>query len=169
MVRVGTSEGWRLPVVGTIRNGIEEVVVHWRALLRASLAPAMVSGALAASGAWKHDDLMFFAKMAAQLIPESLIAMSCHRIVLLGEQSLPDPLGVYWTSRETRFLLWWALVLHGGSIAVGAIIGLTGGFVVGAGYGMGLRASWVWVLGAVSPILLAAPYVVARLLAEAAE
>ena len=66
-----------------------------------------MSGALAVSGTFKNDDLMFYALVVVQTIPPALIAISCHRIVLLGEASLPDPRDVYWTSRETRFLLWW--------------------------------------------------------------
>lgn len=35
-----------------------------------------------------------------------MFATSCHRLVLLGENSLPHRWGVFWTERETRFLGW---------------------------------------------------------------
>jgi hypothetical protein len=35
-----------------------------------------------------------------------IFATSCHRLVLLGENSLPHRWGVFWTERETRFLGW---------------------------------------------------------------
>jgi len=35
-----------------------------------------------------------------------IIATVCHRVVLLGENSLPHRWGMFWTERETRFLGW---------------------------------------------------------------
>jgi hypothetical protein len=35
-----------------------------------------------------------------------IIATACHRAVLLGEDSLPNRWGMFWTERETRFLGW---------------------------------------------------------------
>jgi len=35
-----------------------------------------------------------------------VIATACHRVVLLGENSLPNRWGLFWTERETRFLGW---------------------------------------------------------------
>jgi hypothetical protein len=34
----------------------------------------------------------------------SLIAVSCHRIVLLGETSLPSTWGLYWSTRELGYI-----------------------------------------------------------------
>ncbi|MEL6302448.1 MAG: hypothetical protein AAFV47_11055 [Pseudomonadota bacterium] len=36
----------------------------------------------------------------------ALFATVVHRVVLLGEPSLPNRLGIFWTERETRFLVW---------------------------------------------------------------
>ena len=36
----------------------------------------------------------------------ALFAIVVHRVVLLGEDSLPDRWGIFWTDRETRFLGW---------------------------------------------------------------
>ncbi len=35
-----------------------------------------------------------------------MIAVICHRGILLGEQAIPSPRGLFWTPREWRFLLW---------------------------------------------------------------
>ncbi len=35
-----------------------------------------------------------------------IFATACHRVVLLGENSLPHRWGLFWTERETRFLGW---------------------------------------------------------------
>ena len=35
-----------------------------------------------------------------------MFATICHRIVLLGEESLPNRWGLFWSVRETRFLAW---------------------------------------------------------------
>ncbi len=36
----------------------------------------------------------------------ALFAIVVHRVVLLGEDSLPNRWGIFWTERETRFLGW---------------------------------------------------------------
>ncbi|MGI9238686.1 MAG: hypothetical protein ACR2QZ_14910 [Woeseiaceae bacterium] len=36
----------------------------------------------------------------------AIFATVCHRLVLLGENSLPHRWGMFWTERETRFLGW---------------------------------------------------------------
>jgi hypothetical protein len=36
----------------------------------------------------------------------AIFATACHRVVLLGEDSLPNRWGMFWTKRETRFLGW---------------------------------------------------------------
>ena len=36
----------------------------------------------------------------------AVLAMIVHRVVLLGEHSLPNRWGLFWTERETRFLGW---------------------------------------------------------------
>ena len=35
-----------------------------------------------------------------------LFATNCHRVILLGEDSIPHKLGLYWSSNETRFIGW---------------------------------------------------------------
>ena len=40
-----------------------------------------------------------------------IMATACHRIVLIGENSLPHRWGLFWTERETRFLGWFIGIL----------------------------------------------------------
>lgn len=45
--------------------------------------------------------------LALALLPFYVIfATACHRVVLLGENSIPNRWGMFWTERETRFLGW---------------------------------------------------------------
>ena len=63
-----------------------------------------------------------------------IIATACHRIVLLGESSLPHRWGMFWTERETRFLGWligiWFLYF-GLSLPTGIILVLSSTIFVG--------------------------------------
>ena len=47
-----------------------------------------------------------------------LIAISCHRLVILGVDSLPSAWGLFWSGRETRFLGWMFLI----AFSSGAIV-----------------------------------------------
>lgn len=47
-----------------------------------------------------------FALVLATLPLYALFATIVHRVVLLGEHSLPNRYGIFWTERETRFLGW---------------------------------------------------------------
>ncbi len=54
----------------------------------------------------------------------ALLATTVHRVILLGEHSLPSPSGVYWTERETRFTGWLigiAILFFALSLPVGLI------------------------------------------------
>jgi hypothetical protein len=52
-----------------------------------------------------------------------LFAMSCHRVVLAGEDSIPNRWGLYWTARETRFV-GWSLVIVLITIPLGIVVQL---------------------------------------------
>ena len=75
-----------------------------------------------------------FALLLVALPLYALFATVVHRVVLLGEQSLPNRWGIFWTERETRFLGWligiWflhvALSFPTGIIAVAFSMAFTG-------------------------------------------
>jgi hypothetical protein len=104
----------RLPIAPTLSGAVRELVVHYRSLLRALLIPAGLI-ALArlyllfsllnlrdwGSSHMKAASVAFFVTSGVAAV---LIAISCHRIILLGAESLPNRWGVYWTRRELAFL-----------------------------------------------------------------
>ncbi len=100
-----------------VADAISEVVRQRVALITAAFPPMIV--------------ILLYDVVTAQIAPTSVpvqlvfslgalplyavFATVVHRIVLLGEHSLPHPWGLFWTERETRFLGWlfgiWVLYL----------------------------------------------------------
>ena len=87
-------------------EAIAEVYRHRITLLRGTLLP--FAGILlvdvfagAANTAWGRLAWSF-----AVFPLYALLATTVHRVILLGEHSLPSPSGVYWSERETRFTGW---------------------------------------------------------------
>lgn len=63
-----------------------------------------------------------------------IIATACHRVVLLGEDSLPHRWGMFWTERETRFLGWLigiCFLYFGLSLPIGILLALFSSIFVG--------------------------------------
>lgn len=91
-----------LPIVGTL---IAAGVDVWRLrihLLQALLAPAIL--------------LLAFAWLPPLLLPlryavYAVFAITCHRIVLLGPESLPNRWGIYFSRRELRYALYALIVV----------------------------------------------------------
>jgi hypothetical protein len=108
--------------VRILRGAVVEVVGKWRPLLRALILPAvlMTATSLAAlyamvwyfdmGGSMKRLAVLGYTQFVIWLLLYVLFGMSCHRIILLGEGSLPSRFGIYWTMRETRFMGWVILV-----------------------------------------------------------
>lgn len=108
--------------VRILRGAVFEVVTRWRPLLRALILPTVLIMALtyttqylmqwqyATYGSMEGLKALGYLQFAVWLLLYALFAMSCHRVILLGEESLPSRYGIYWTMRETRFLGWVVLV-----------------------------------------------------------
>lgn len=97
----------RLPIVGVVREAVGLAARHWRALLAALIGPAAVLAALdVALRRAGGDPRWALALWVPDCLVYALYAVSCHRIVLLGADSLPNRWGVYWTARELRFVGW---------------------------------------------------------------
>jgi len=48
-----------------------------------------------------------------------IVAVVCHRLILLGDDSLPNRLGFFWSQRETRFTGWFFMLgLLGAAMAL---------------------------------------------------
>jgi hypothetical protein len=101
-----------LPVLATIREALCEVASKWRPLAKALLAPAVALAWLDLSEArlgevhWVTILLWPLAVCASVMY-----GVSCHRVVLLGEESLSNSWGLCFTRREFRFAGWWVLLL----------------------------------------------------------
>jgi hypothetical protein len=115
----------RLPVIATVK---EAILVVWQRridLFRALLATALVLAALDVAKSHLTKGFGLLVSLLG-LFVFTLFAVTCHRIVLLGETSVPT-YGVHsWTSRETRFV-GWSLVMAFYVLLVILPIGLIGG------------------------------------------
>jgi len=94
-----------------LQDAISEVSSKWPALLRALALPA--SGTAMATILVLKDGYsanLQWALVIPMLAFYALFATSCHRIILLGAESLPNEFGIYWSYRETRFAGWLVVV-----------------------------------------------------------
>ncbi len=129
------SPAFRLPIWAIIRDAVLAIAREWKTLLRMIAFPALAVVAInvvVASQLDQEDPVGLFqehplgASLAMVLSTGfgTMIAVSCHRLVILGVDSLPSAWGVFWSSRETRFLGWAALIygsFMGGMLLVGRL------------------------------------------------
>ena len=115
----------RLPVWATIREAVQAIAKEWKALLKGIAVPALVLAAVNVFFQRNPEyveavfpDLASYLQALLQIVAESalsvgfamMIAISCHRLVILGVDSLPSAWGLFWSRRETRFLGWSMLI-----------------------------------------------------------
>src|SRR3989475_4252641 len=152
----------RLPVVATIKKAFLVVWQKRLVLFRALIVTGLVLAALnvAQSHFLKGVGWVSIVMANATLcwVVFTLFAITCHRIVLLGDASVPE-YGLHsWTSRETRFFGWGAVVfLYVLLIVVPVILVIVGAAFAGVPFTKGYEKYW--------GLLAAVPamYVVARL------
>ena len=90
-----------------VAEAIAEVVRKRATLIGAAFLPIISIFAIniiAAEMAPSMAVQLFLAFLTFPLY--AVFAIVVHRVVLLGEHSLPNPRGVFWTEREWRFLGW---------------------------------------------------------------
>lgn len=77
---------------------------HWRSLLLALAFPAAAMFGVAWIAEWLElgDPIGSMAGLPFY----ALFAISCHRVIILGDESLPNSFGLSWSCRETRFVGW---------------------------------------------------------------
>ena len=120
----------RLPVWATIREAVQAIAKEWKALLKAIAVPALGLAAVAVVTDREYLEGVFPSPPGypGVLLPlflpallsapfATMISVSCHRLVILGVDSLPSAWGLFWSRRETRFLGWSALI----AIPVGVV------------------------------------------------
>lgn len=92
------------------------------------------------------------------LVVFTLFAVTCHRIVLLGETSVPEHGLLSWTSRETRFLGWLLVsFLYFAMVFAPMVIAVVAAGFTGVSFIKGYEKYWA--LPAVAPAM----YVLTRL------
>jgi len=97
--------------IAILLDAISEVSSKWPVLLRALALPA--SGTAIATILvlkYGYSANAQWALVIPMLAFYALFATSCHRIILLGAESLPNEFGIYWSHREVRFTGWLVLV-----------------------------------------------------------
>ncbi len=112
-------------VFTTVLLAFAAIQAHWRSLLVALVLPGIciliietATLDIAARGyAWT------FLSWAITTPFYALFAVVVHRTVILGSQSLPNPLGIFWSMREMRFVGWTFAIF---------LLSLLLGFVIGA-------------------------------------
>src|SRR5256712_12689332 len=152
----------RLPVVATIKKAFLVVWQKRLAVCRALIVTGLVLAAL--NVAQRHFLIGFgwvslvLANAILYWVVFTLFAITCHRIVLLGDTSVPEYGLRSWTSREARFFGWGAVVfLYVLLIVVPVILVAVGAACAGIQFSKGYEKYW--------GLLAAVPamYVVARL------
>ncbi len=99
---------YKLPVKRIITHAFLIPWVMRKVLLRSILFPILLL-VIVDIAAWaldSPDGIVIFLLGLASFIFYAFLAVTCHRIVLMGENSVP-PFGIRkWEMRETRFLGW---------------------------------------------------------------
>lgn len=130
-----------------LKDALVALVRNWRPLALALIVPVLgLAVVRQVSISFGASQAALWLLLAPQLFFYVLFAMSCHRIVLLGETALPNRLGVYWSMRELRFAGWLILLF----VLTGAIWVSTSqalffaGFVVSTPIWYGIYFLTVW-------------------------
>ncbi|MEM6820051.1 MAG: hypothetical protein AAF578_14805 [Pseudomonadota bacterium] len=90
-----------------VAEAIGEVIAKRSAIFGAAFLP--MAGIVLANAMFANVTPSVFSNAFLLLITLPLYALFAtvvHRVVLLGEPSLPNRMGIFWTERETRFLGW---------------------------------------------------------------
>lgn len=92
-----------------------ELGMKWRALLLALILPAIAMSLLevAAHSSGFPLSLGFLVSLgflAVDLVVYALFAVTCHRIVLLGESNIPNRFGVYLDRRVWRYFFYYVTI-----------------------------------------------------------
>jgi len=104
--------------IAILKSAISEVADNSQPLFLALVLPTI--GSTTVTLLWielGHLRLAQWLLLAASVYFYALFATSCHRIILLGSQSLPNRYGIYWSLREARFAGWLIII----AIIYGAI------------------------------------------------
>lgn len=97
-----------LRVKRVLADAAADLKERWRALFQALILPAAGLGALALIG--KSTEAVLWGFIPDMAI-YAVFSVTCHRIILIGESSLPNAWGLYFTWREVRYAGWGLVML----------------------------------------------------------
>ena len=129
----------RLPVLDTLRKSIATISDNSRVLLKALLLPSivMLTAFLGQKLMQQHGNALIndginisktafyisISRVGATLIVSILsavLAVICHRVILLGKESLPVEYGLYFSRRELKYFGW--LILFSLPVLIGFMV-----------------------------------------------
>ena len=111
-----------LPVIAIIRAAFQFVWGNKSRMIRALFIPAAATLvlinvpqfinwlALSVSAFFRFQVLFGWLSFLIQMLPYILFAITCHRLALIGDDSVPKYGLLTWTKRETRYLLWLVVI-----------------------------------------------------------
>ncbi len=118
-----------------VGEATKEVYRKRASLLRALLIPTVCLLLIGALSTALESSPVAQTFLALAYLPFYVIfTTTCHRAVLLGENSLPHRWGIFWTERETRFLGWFIgiwFLYFGLSLPIGIIFAFLSNMAVG--------------------------------------
>ena len=129
----------KLPVLGTIHKSIVTITDNSLTLFKALLLPSIIMWLVSHGqilmlqhGKALFDDeanllkanfLIFISSVGGIIINgilTAVFAVICHRVVLLGKESLPNNFGIYFSRRELKYFGWFILLSI--PIGIGSIV-----------------------------------------------
>ncbi|MCH9694506.1 MAG: hypothetical protein K0U72_08360 [Gammaproteobacteria bacterium] len=115
-----------LPILSIVLRAYGKVFGNMGALLRAWLIPMLL---MIVIDALRRDAtyglLTDFAYSLLEMPVYALAAIACHRIVLLGSDSLTNPWSLHWSRRESMFFYWlfmFAIMLYVAAMLLGVAV-----------------------------------------------
>ncbi len=97
-----------LPIISTVLMAYAGIFQNWRTLVLALVVPAccILVIEIVAAGMVTQGRLYALLTLVLTAPFYALFAIVVHRTVILGADSLPNPIGMFWSPRETRFIGW---------------------------------------------------------------
>lgn len=130
---------YKLPVLDTLHKSIVTIADNSLDLLKALLLPAIIMSLIAIGQIlmYQHgnaliDDGVNISKVGFYMsmvnvgatiifgVFSAIVAVTCHRVILLGKESLPNYLGIYLSRRELKYFGW--VFLFGIPMGIGYIL-----------------------------------------------
>jgi hypothetical protein len=156
----------KLLITAVFQDTWREIAANWRALLRSLILPSLsmvsIKWAIVASAAYGMLSLILL--IIGNGLMAALFAVTCHRIVLLGPEQLPNRWGLYFSRSVLKYFGYLVLIGIGVLLILLVAMIATKLIEVTTGYaGTAMdRPSWLW-SGSMVVLFLALLYPSSRL------